>query len=71
MKIGWKLRKLWNFEISQISKKQFLTSRYEYANERVDDVICLTIFHSLCIQKWQKFHISAKRMLDFPQFLSE
>ena len=27
------------FEISQIFKKQFLTSRYEYANERVDDVI--------------------------------
>ena len=24
---------------SQIFKKQFLTSRYEYANERVDDVI--------------------------------
>ena len=39
MKIGWKIRKLWNFEISQIFKKQFLTSRYEYANERVDDVI--------------------------------
>ena len=39
MKIGWKIRKLWNFEILQIFKKQFLTSRYEYANERVDDVI--------------------------------
>ena len=39
MKIGWKIRKLWNFKISQIFKKQFLTSRYEYANERVDDVI--------------------------------
>ena len=39
MKIGWKIRKLWNFEISQIFKKQFLTSRYEYANEWVDDVI--------------------------------
>ena len=39
MKIGRKIRKLWNFEISQIFKKQFLTSRYEYANERVDDVI--------------------------------
>ena len=39
MKIGWKITKLWNFEISQIFKKQFLTSRYEYANERVDDAI--------------------------------
>ena len=28
MKIGWKIRRLWNFEISQIFKKQFLTSRY-------------------------------------------
>ena len=26
----------------------------------------LTIFHSFCTQKWQKFHISAMRMLDLP-----
>ena len=39
MKIGWKIRKLWHFEVSQIFTKHFLTSRYEYANERVDDVI--------------------------------
>ena len=39
MKIGWKIRKLWHFEVSQIFRKHFLTSRYEYANERVDDVI--------------------------------
>ena len=39
MKIGWKIRKLWHFEVSQIFKKHFLTSRYEYANEWVDDVI--------------------------------
>ena len=39
VKIGWKIRKLWHFEVSQIFTKQFLTSRYEYANERVDDVI--------------------------------
>ena len=37
MKIGWKIRKLWHFEVLQIFKKHFLTSRYEYANERVDD----------------------------------
>ena len=30
MKIGWKIRKLWHFEVSQIFKKHFLTSRYEY-----------------------------------------
>ena len=30
MKIGWKIRKLWHFELSQIFKKHFLTSRYEY-----------------------------------------
>ena len=35
MKIGWKIRKLWHFEVLQ----HFLTSRYEYANEQVDDVI--------------------------------
>ena len=39
MKIGWKIRKLWHFEVSQIFTKHFLTSRYEYANEWVDDVI--------------------------------
>ena len=39
MKIGWKIRKLWHFEVSQIFKKHFLTSRYEYANESGDDVI--------------------------------
>ena len=39
MKIGWKIRKLWHFEVSQIFKKHFLTSGYEYANEWVDDVI--------------------------------
>ena len=30
MKIGWKIRKLWHFEVSQILTKHFLTSRYEY-----------------------------------------
>ena len=39
MKIGWKTRKLWNFEVSQIFTKHFLTSRYEYANKWGDDVI--------------------------------
>ena len=38
-KISWKIRKLWHFEVLQIFKKHFLTSRYEYANEWVDDVI--------------------------------
>ena len=39
VKTWWKLRKLWHLEVSQIFKKHFLTSRYEYANEWVDDVI--------------------------------
>ena len=39
MKIGWKIRKLWHFEVSQILRKDFLTSPYEYANEWDDDVI--------------------------------
>ena len=29
MKIGWKIRKLWHFEVSQIFTKHFLTSRYD------------------------------------------
>ena len=41
MKIGWNIRKLCydTLKFSQIFTKHFLTSRYEYANERVDDVI--------------------------------
>ena len=39
MKIGLKIRKLGHFEVSQIFRKHFLAGRYEYANERVDDVI--------------------------------
>ena len=44
LKIGWKIRKLWHFEVSQIFPKHFLTSRYEYANEWVDDVSLLAIY---------------------------
>ena len=39
MKIGWEIRKIWHFEISNFFGKHFLTSPYEYSNERVDDVI--------------------------------
>ena len=39
MKIGWEIRKIWHFEISHFFGKHFLTSPYEYSNERVDDVI--------------------------------
>ena len=39
IKIGWQIRKLWHFQVSQIFRKHFLTSPYEYANEWVDDVI--------------------------------
>ena len=70
MKISWKIRKLWHFEISQIFRKHFLTSPYEC---KWVSWWChrLTIFHSFCTQKWQKFHISAMRMLDLPWLLSE
>ena len=40
-KIGWKIRKLWHFEVSQIFTKHFLTSWYEYANEWVDVITSL------------------------------
>ena len=39
MKIGWEIRKIGHFEISHFFGKHFLTSPYEYSNERVDDVI--------------------------------
>ena len=39
MQIGWKIRKLWHLEVSQIFTKHFWKRRYEYANKWVDDVI--------------------------------
>ena len=39
MKIGWKIRKLWNFEVSQIFKKHFLTSRFTLGSSRYFTVI--------------------------------
>ena len=65
MKIGWKIRKLWQFEVSQIFKNYFLTSRYEYANEWGDDVIA-SQFSIHFVHRNEKFHISAMRMLDLP-----
>ena len=53
MKIGWKIRKLWHVEVSQIFTKHFLTSRYEYANERVDDVIA-SLFAIYFVHKFLK-----------------
>ena len=53
MKIGWKIRKLWHFEVSQMFTKHFLTSRYEYANERVDDVIA-SLFAIYFVHKFLK-----------------
>ena len=53
MKIGWKIRKLWHFEVSQLFTKHFLTSRYEYANERVDDVIA-SLFAIYFVHKFLK-----------------
>ena len=66
MKIGWKIRKLWHFEVSHIIKKHFLTSPYEYANEWGDDVIASQYSIHFVHRKDKKFHISAMRMLDLP-----
>ena len=44
MKIGWEIRKIGHFEISHFFGKHFLTSPYEYSNERVDDVIPTQFF---------------------------
>ena len=59
MKIGWKIRKLWHFEVSQIFTKHFLTSRYEYANERVDDVIA-SLFAIYFVHKFLKIQYFAQ-----------
>ena len=53
------------FEVSQIFKKHFLTSQYEYANEWGDDVMPHN-FPFILYKKWQKFNISAMKMLDLP-----
>ena len=39
MKIGLKIRKIWNCAVLQFFTKHFLITRYEYANEWVDGVI--------------------------------
>ena len=60
MKIGWKIRKLmtlWNFANFQ---QTFLTSRYDYANEWVDDVIA-SQFSIHFVHRNEKM-----RMLDLP-----
>ena len=57
MKISWKIRKLWHFEVSQIFKKHFLTSRYGYANDWVDDVIASQFSIHFVHRNDQIFHI--------------
>ena len=52
MKIGWKIRKLWHFEVSQIFTKHFRKHRYEYGNEWVDDVIASLLAIILYIKFW-------------------
>ena len=66
MKIGWKIRKLWHFEVSQIFKKHFLTSQYEYANEWGDDVIASQFSIHFVHRNDKKINISAMKMLDLP-----
>ena len=63
MKIGWKIRKLWHFEVSQIFNKHFLTSRYEYANEWVDDVIASQFSIHFVHRNDKNFIFPAMRML--------
>ena len=70
MKIGWKIRKLWHFEFSQIFKKHFLTSRYEYANKWVDDVIASQFSITFVHRNDNNIRL-AMRMLDLAYFLSE
>ena len=58
MKISWKIRKLWHFEVSHIFKKHFLTSRYEYANEWIDDVIASQFYIHLYTEMIQISYFS-------------
>ena len=65
MKIGWKIRMLWHFEVSQIF---FLTSRYEYADEWVDDVITSDLPYILYIKFW-KFWLCPNLWMYVPHIL--
>ena len=56
MKIGWEIRKIWHFEISIFFGKHFLTSPYEYSNERVDDVIPSQLFIYIVYEILKNFH---------------
>ena len=47
MKIGWKISKLWLFEVSQIFAKHFWKHRYEYANDWVDAIASLLVIYIL------------------------
>ena len=69
MKIDKKIRKLWNFEVSQIFKKHFLTSRYEYANERVDDVIASQFSIHTEMTKIQYFSYENVRLSSIPLWI--
>ena len=57
MKIGWEIRKIWHFEISHVFGKHFLTSPYEYSNERVDDVIPSQFFIYIVYKILKIFHL--------------
>ena len=66
MKIGWKIRKLWHFEVFANFQDTFLDQSIWICKWVRWWCHRLTISHSFCTQKWQKFHISAMRMLDLP-----
>ena len=63
MKIGWEIRKLWHIEISNFFGKHYLTSPYEYSNERVGDVIAsqfvIYVIHEI-LKILIFFHIGVK-----------
>ena len=67
MKIGWKIRKLWHFEVSQIFTKHFLTS---HMNMQMSELMMSSphYFHIFCTYNFEKFNILPKLVIVCPSY---
>ena len=71
MKIGWKIRKLWHFEVSQIfTKHLILTSRYKLCKWATWWCHPLTTWHIIlfCTYNFGKINILPKRVIVCPSY---
>ena len=74
MKISWKIRKLWQFEVRNL-QETFLDQSIWICKWMSWWCHRLTIFHSFCTQKWQKFHnvkqcLNTSLLTDLPHCFS-